>query len=336
MKRLVCICLALWLGAASGALAQEAPPAPFGAELSQEEALALAQEQFAYDVDFLEAIPQEFTLSLQKVEEEPGLLPAHYIAAFTTPRIPDMAYYVLVPARAGQFPPCGGGQMEASPQRLERELGENYRIWSATQAWQEKRGPYCFWPYEEKAAFAAQFGSEPGQWKQPSSLTLPQGEDVSLQTAQRRADAFLEREFALTREQIAAMPKDIAFYAEHYTGNLGHTRCWLLLYRGELPAQDGLYPLLYQVTVPSPQGEVHGLHNMEADSLMALGLSAHAAAKLTELTTLYHIPGGGRFYHMVDDCASVPEKYRPMTGFDTGKLDGEGFRDLAPCPFCIQ
>lgn len=89
-------------------------------------------------------------------------------------------------------------------------------------------------------------------------------------------------------------------------------------------------------SLPSPWGEVDGLHNLEADSLMALGLSAQAAAKLTELPTLYYVPWGGRFYHMVDDCASVPEKYRPMTGFDTGRLGTEIFQDLAPCPFCIQ
>ncbi len=57
---------------------------------------------------------------------------------------------------------------------------------------------------------------------------------------------------------------------------------------------------------------------------------------LTELPTLFHIPRGGRFYHLIDDCASVPEKYLPMAGFDTGRLDQEPFEGLAPCPFCIQ
>lgn len=305
-------------------------------ELSQEEAGELAREQFVQDSVFLEGNPEEFELTLTQVEEEPGKWPDHYVAAFASPGDPEMSYYLLLPTQPGLFPPCGGGQLEDSPERLQGELAENYRVWTATEAWEQDRGPCCFWSPEDKAAFAAEFGSAPGRWSMEAPLAVPQATDVSLSEACRRADAFLEKEFALTPAQVAAMPKDIAFYTEHYTNNLGHVRCWVVLYRGELPGEQGLYPLLYQVTVPSPVGEVGGIHNFEVDSLMALGLSAQVAAKLTELPTLYYIPGGGRFYHIMEDCASVPEKYLPMEGFDTGRLDAEPFRDLVPCPFCIQ
>lgn len=319
------------------AMAQENVQAICGPELSQEEARELAQEQFLLDSLFLEEHSQaDFQLSLVEVQEQPGRLPGHYIAAFSNAQEPEMAYYILLPKQKGLFSPCGGGQLESSPGRLEEELRENYRVWTATQAWEVEKGPCCFWSYEDKARFSAEVGSEPGEWRRESSITVPGAEDVSFQEAQRKADAFLEEEFALTPSQIAAMRKDVGFYADHYTTNLGNTRCWLMLYRGELPGEDGGYPLLYQVTVPSPTGEVGGVHNFEVDTLMALGLSAHAAAKITELPTLYYIPCGGRFYHMVDDCASVPEKYLPMEGFDTGKLDGDPFKSLAPCPFCIQ
>ena len=51
-------------------------------------------------------------------------------------------------------------------------------------------------------------------------------------------------------------------------------------------------------------------------------------------TTLYYNPKGGSLYHAVADCASVKEKYRPLTAFTYGELEDKAFRKLKPCPYC--
>ena len=106
-------------------MAQEAAPGPREGEITREEAGELAWEQFLLDSSFLEGHPEDFQLTLTKMEEEPGKKPGHYIAAFASPGDPDMSYYVLIPACHGLFPLCGGGQLEPSPQRLEEEVAEN-------------------------------------------------------------------------------------------------------------------------------------------------------------------------------------------------------------------
>ena len=51
-------------------------------------------------------------------------------------------------------------------------------------------------------------------------------------------------------------------------------------------------------------------------------------------TTLYYNPKGGSQYHAVANCASVKEKYRPLTAFTYGELEDKAFRKLKPCPYC--
>ena len=51
-------------------------------------------------------------------------------------------------------------------------------------------------------------------------------------------------------------------------------------------------------------------------------------------TPLYYNPKKGTQYHAVADCASVRQKFRPLTAFTFGELEDDGFRKLAPCPYC--
>lgn len=209
-------------------------------------------------------------------------------------------------------------------------------IWKETLVWQEQYGPYHFWTYNIKTAFSKLHGSEPGHYFISSNLTLPEDDDIPAHDAIALADAALMKSFDITETQIAALPKDISFHSEFWTENLGSTRGWLILYRGAEPREDDQYPLLYQISVPSPHGEVHARRNFEVNSLLDLGIAYNVACKLTECVELFYIPSGGRFYHITDNCLSVPKKYRPLHAFPTGNLEKEPYRSLEPCPFCVQ
>jgi hypothetical protein len=51
-------------------------------------------------------------------------------------------------------------------------------------------------------------------------------------------------------------------------------------------------------------------------------------------TLLYYNPDGGQYYHSYANCASVRDKYLPLTAFTYGELDTGIFASLEPCPSC--
>jgi hypothetical protein len=51
-------------------------------------------------------------------------------------------------------------------------------------------------------------------------------------------------------------------------------------------------------------------------------------------TKLYYNPDGGQYYHSYANCASVRDKYLPLTAFNYGELDTGIFASLEPCPSC--
>ena len=52
-------------------------------------------------------------------------------------------------------------------------------------------------------------------------------------------------------------------------------------------------------------------------------------------TPLYYNPKKGTQYHAVADCASVRQKFRPLTAFTFGELEEDGFKKLNACPYCV-
>jgi hypothetical protein len=51
-------------------------------------------------------------------------------------------------------------------------------------------------------------------------------------------------------------------------------------------------------------------------------------------TLLYYNPDGGQYYHSYANCASVRDKYLPLSAFTYGELDTGIFASLEPCPSC--
>jgi len=51
-------------------------------------------------------------------------------------------------------------------------------------------------------------------------------------------------------------------------------------------------------------------------------------------TLLYYNPDGGQYYHSYANCASVRDKYLPLTAFTYAELDTGIYKDLEPCPNC--
>ena len=49
---------------------------------------------------------------------------------------------------------------------------------------------------------------------------------------------------------------------------------------------------------------------------------------------LYYNNDGGKYYHSVDHCRDVREKYLPLTGFTYGQLEDAPFSNLLPCLAC--
>ena len=52
-------------------------------------------------------------------------------------------------------------------------------------------------------------------------------------------------------------------------------------------------------------------------------------------TPLSYNPKKGTQYHAVADCASVRQKFRPLTAFTFGELEEDGFKKLNACPYCV-
>ena len=48
----------------------------------------------------------------------------------------------------------------------------------------------------------------------------------------------------------------------------------------------------------------------------------------------YYNPNGGSFYHGVENCRSVKERYLPLTAFTYGELETDPFKKLEPCSAC--
>ncbi len=51
-------------------------------------------------------------------------------------------------------------------------------------------------------------------------------------------------------------------------------------------------------------------------------------------TKLYYNPDGGSYYHSVDNCLDVKEKFLPLAAFTYGQLEEETFASLERCPAC--
>jgi len=49
---------------------------------------------------------------------------------------------------------------------------------------------------------------------------------------------------------------------------------------------------------------------------------------------LYYNPNGGSYYHAIEDCTSVRERYLPLTAFTYGELDTAPFSKLESCSAC--
>ena len=48
----------------------------------------------------------------------------------------------------------------------------------------------------------------------------------------------------------------------------------------------------------------------------------------------YYNPNGGSYYHGVENCRSVKERYLPLTAFTYGELETDAFKELEPCSAC--
>ena len=55
---------------------------------------------------------------------------------------------------------------------------------------------------------------------------------------------------------------------------------------------------------------------------------------LAEDACVYYNPNGGRYYHAVEDCASVSDQYLPLTPIPCEQLDDAAYSRLVPCPYC--
>ncbi len=51
-------------------------------------------------------------------------------------------------------------------------------------------------------------------------------------------------------------------------------------------------------------------------------------------TKLYYNPEGGTYYHSVDNCLDVKEKFLPLTAFNYSQLEEAAFAGLIRCPAC--
>jgi len=51
-------------------------------------------------------------------------------------------------------------------------------------------------------------------------------------------------------------------------------------------------------------------------------------------TKLYFNKDGGKYYHAIENCSTVKEKYLPLSSFTYAELDSEAYSGLEPCHGC--
>lgn len=341
-----CLCLILTWNAHGFSLAGDSPivvatVAPRVEDLSLARVEAIAREAFQKDTGYADEAMADFLFSAELYPEIPdgeeGPVPRHYLATFCyQPGRSRLSYQLWVETPSGKVSPCDNeGFVELLASTKEQDVLDE-AVWQHTLEWEVTHGPFPYWPYQVKAAFAAQFGSEPGNCTIQSALALPTAGDLAMEQALLQADAALVREFGLSGPELNELSRDISFYKEWWMEETDDMApCWVICYRKGVRLEDGLYPLCYQVNVPSRQGATTVWRNMTVPDLMALGLKESTASQMTELNSLLYIPTGGRFFHLRMDCLGVPEKYQPLEEFPLGKLGTAPFDGLLPCPYCV-
>lgn len=56
----------------------------------------------------------------------------------------------------------------------------------------------------------------------------------------------------------------------------------------------------------------------------------------TQSNAWYYNADGGKYYHANPSCPSVSAKYLPLKSFPKGELQNSPYRNLQPCPQCVQ
>ncbi len=312
---------------------------PEAGDISPAQAEALAQAAFFADCGFTEAQRSEFDCSAalypELLQGDPPL-PRRYEVLFTH-RDTGLTYRLAVASPSGGLLPQDNDNFGEALAQAKAQFAMDSHISAQTRRWEERFGPYPFWSYKTKAHFNARYHSDPGPCAIDTGITLPDPADLSETEALAQAESALLKEFDLTAQDVASLETDVAFHARWQVDEeKGPRNCWVICYRRPEARGKGIYPLIYQVNVLSPKGKAYARRNLEPEDLLTLGFSQELADRLTELTELWHVPHGGRFFHADPACKSVPEKYHPLKPFPTGKLLSPPFKTLAPCPFCVQ
>ncbi len=336
MKRFVCAWVILMMFC-SAALAA-GPIEPTADDLSVETVRRIATEFFLKATGFSETGLKDFTFSADLWPEVPraqGVWPRHYTATFTYIDNSTYAFWVNIASPSGEIMEAYDGDFPYEIAELKKQFALDSAVAEATAEWEIEKGPHFFWNYADKVAFYRQYGSLPGIFFSEMPATLPEEGDLTEAEAIALAKEQLGMEYKLSGGEIDAMRVDSCFYSEFYTNTVGNSPCWVFLFRGGTPDENGIYPLLYQVNVPSPSGLIDARRNMKMDDIVRLGFSEATASFLTEISHLYYNPDGGRFFHNDPNCGGVLKKYLPMTEFDTGMLSMEPYSSLAPCKKCV-
>ncbi len=336
MKRFFCVWMILMMFC--GAALADEPIKPTAEDLPMEEVRRIATEFFLKTTGFSEFGLNDFTFSADLWPEVPrvqGVWSRHYTATFTYMDNTACYFWVNIASPSGEIMEAYDGDFAREIADLKKQFVLNESIAEATAEWEKEKGPHFFWTYADKAAFYRQYGSIPGKSFSEMPVTLPEEGDLKEAEAIALAKEQLGNEYKLPGGQIDAMRMDNWFYSEFHTNTVGNSRCWVFLFRGDAPDESGMYPLLYQVNVPSPSGLTDAIRNMKKEDLELLGFNEATASFLTEIGYLYYNPDGGRFFHNAPNCDGVLEKYLPMTKFDTGMLSMEPYCNLDPCKKCV-
>lgn len=182
--------------------------------------------------------------------------------------------------------------------------------------WEQERGPYFFWPYQDKAAFYQEYpGADPCYL--PTSDNMSEAEAVQL-TNDAIKQALLGDEAYISNYRL-----DTCFREAFGWGDVPNPT-WLITYRNPEPS----YSIRHMAIVNAESGEIV--------------LSAYQNEKGELVTTneyrdeMYYNPDGGIYFHHDADCYTVAERYRPLIAYARGDIiHNDTLWSLLPCQWCV-
>lgn len=236
-------------------------------DITQEEALYVAREAF---IDRYHISAGDLAAYYQTNAQ---IMIASDVNGVIFPRLWTVDFYYTryadplaeLSALAGQVPECRVELSAASGDILawSREADDfvsSVTAWDqqaairqSTRQWEQEKGDWRFWSYEDKAAFYAEYQAAPyGRANSSRTLQLPEENDLSYAQALATARQAVAAQLGASIEELDTLRLRVDFQGHYlYSADADYTNVWFF----QFIDGEQLVPL-YEAVIQSPSGVV--------------------------------------------------------------------------------